>query len=84
MPLIEPETQPMKNEQLNVRIDPEVVATLRNYCEFLKSSSQHHVVEQSLRYVFGRDTDFQSWLSDHWRAEDGVQDRVLVGGDCIC
>ena len=71
MPLIEPETQPMKKEQLNVRIDPEVVATLRNYCEFLKSSSQHHVVEQSLRYVFGRDTDFQSWLE---------QSRATISG----
>ena len=62
MSLIDPESAPVKKEQLNVRVHPSVAEMLRNYCKFLKSSSQHHVVEQLLRYAFSRDRDFQAWL----------------------
>ena len=69
MSLIDPESAPVKKEQLNVRVHPSVAEMLRNYCEFLKSSSQHHVVEQLLRYAFSRDRDFQSWLEQRPAAE---------------
>ena len=62
MSLIDPESAPVKKEQLNVRVHPSVAEMVRNYCEFLKSSSQHHVVEQLLRYAFSRDREFQAWL----------------------
>ena len=62
MSLIDPESAPVRKEQLNVRVDPSVAEMVRNYCEFLKSSSQHHVVEQLLRYAFSRDREFQAWL----------------------
>ena len=70
MPLIDPESQPVKKEQLNVRIDPTVAATLRSYCEFLRDSSQHHVVEELLRYGFARDKEFQSWQEQHKPSRD--------------
>ena len=62
MPVIEPEAKPRKKVLFTARVDPSVVETLRAYCEFLNSSSQHHVVEQLLRYAFSRDKEFQAWL----------------------
>jgi len=71
MPLIDPELQPVKKDQVTLRLDPDVVETLRNYCEFLNGSSLHHVVEQILRYGFARDKEFQSWLEQH---------KITLGG----
>ena len=65
MPVIEPEAKPRKKVLFTARVDPSVVETLRAYCEFLNSSSQHHVVEQLLRYAFSRDKEFQAWLEQH-------------------
>ncbi len=70
MPLIDAESIPLKKEQLNVRIDPTVAETLRAYCEFLNNSSQHHVVEQLLRYAFTRDREFQTWLEQRPKPEE--------------
>ena len=65
MPVIEPEDKPRKKALFTARVDPGVVEMLRAYCEFLNSSSQHHVVEQLLRYAFSRDKEFQAWLEQH-------------------
>jgi hypothetical protein len=65
MSLIDPEAQPIKKDQLNIRLDPAVAEMLRDYCEFLHGSSLHHVLEQLLRYAFSRDKEFQSWLEQH-------------------
>lgn len=65
MPVIEPEDKPRKKALFTARVDPSVVEMLRAYCEFLNSSSQHHVVEQLLRYAFSRDKEFQAWLEQH-------------------
>ncbi len=62
MPLIEREFIPPKKEQLNVRVDPDVVEMLNRYAAFL-NSGQRYVVEQALRYMFAKDSDFQTWLS---------------------
>ncbi len=62
MPLIDREFIPPKKEQLNTRLDPEVIGMLNRYCVFL-NSSQFYVVEQALRYMFTKDRDFQTWLS---------------------
>ena len=48
MPVIEPEDKPRKKALFTARVYPTVVETLRAYCEFLNSSSQHHVVEELL------------------------------------
>jgi len=65
MPVIEPEPKPAKKVVFTARLDPRVVETLRAYCDFLNSSSQHHVVEQLLQYAFNSDTEFQVWLEQH-------------------
>jgi len=65
MPVIEPEPKPAKKVVFTARLDPRVVETLRAYCDFLNSSSQHHVVEQLLQYAFSSDTEFQAWLEQH-------------------
>lgn len=62
MPLIDREFIPPKKEQLNVRVDPDVMEMLNRYCVFL-DSGQHYIVEQALRYMFTKDRDFQTWLS---------------------
>jgi hypothetical protein len=58
--LITKEPPVEKKDQLNIRIDP-VGDLLRSYCELI-DSGQHYVVEQALRYTFGRDKEFQAWL----------------------
>ena len=62
MPVIEPEAKPRKTALFTARVDPSVAEMLRAYYEFLYSSSQHHVVEQLLRYAFSRDKEFQAWV----------------------
>ena len=62
MPVIEPEAKPCKKVLFTARVNPSVVETLRAYCELLNSSSQHHVVEQLLRYAFSRDQECRAWL----------------------
>jgi hypothetical protein len=57
--LIAKEPPVEKKEQLNIRIDPTVGEMLRSYCEFI-ASGQHYVVEQALRYTFGRDKEFKA------------------------
>ena len=65
MPVIEPEDKPRKKALFSARVDPSAVEILRADCEFLNSSSQHHVVEQLLRYAFSRDKEFQAWVNQH-------------------
>jgi hypothetical protein len=59
--LIAKEPPVEKKEQLNLRIDPAVGELLHSYCEFIDSGA-NYVVEQALRYTFGRDKEFQAWL----------------------
>ena len=60
MPLISKQHRPVKKDQLNVKIDPAVAESLRMYSLFVESS-QHHVVEEALRYLFSKDREFQAW-----------------------
>ncbi len=62
--MIEPEDKPRKKALFTTPVDPSVVEMLRVYCEFL-NSSQHHGVEQFLRYAFSRDKEFHAWLEQH-------------------
>ena len=55
----------MKKVVFSARVDPSVVEMLRAYCDFLNSSSQHHVVEQLLQYAFNSDAEFQAWPEQH-------------------
>jgi hypothetical protein len=68
MPVIEPEAKPVKKVLFTARVHPNIVEMLRSYCDFLNSSSQHHVVEQLLQYAFNSDTEFQAWLEHNGTA----------------
>ena len=61
MPLIEQEIIAPKKEQVTVRLNPELMELLECYARFIHSG-QNYVVEQSLRYTFSKDRDFQQWL----------------------
>jgi hypothetical protein len=46
---------------LSVRLTPQILRLLERYCEFIDSRA-HHVIEEALKFTFGKDRDFQSWL----------------------
>jgi hypothetical protein len=69
VPLISKQPRRVKKEQLNVRIDPAVGETLRLYCLFIEST-QHHVVEQTLKYAFAKDKEFQAWVKQQETASE--------------
>jgi hypothetical protein len=72
MSLIEKERVPPKKEQCHVRLDPDVMQMLNQYCIFIESSP-NYVVEESLRYTFTKDRDFQNWLStQETTREEGI------------
>ncbi len=80
MPLIDREFVPPKKEQLNVRVDPDVMEMLNRYCAFLESG-QHYVVEQALRYMFTKDRDFQTWLTTQETTEEKGKDASRSQAD---
>ncbi len=69
MALIDKEVIPPKKEHLTARIDPDLLQTLNHYCRFIQSS-QNYVIEQSLRYMFAKDRDFQLWMNTQGATEE--------------
>jgi hypothetical protein len=61
MSVIHRQPKRAKKESLSVRLTPQVMRSLERYCEFIDSGA-HHVVEEALKFTFGKDKDFQSWL----------------------
>lgn len=78
MPLIAKETIPPKKEQLNVRVDPDLLELLSRYCEFAESST-NYVIEQLLRYGFENDAEFQAWLAQHSTARTKLPKKSEAG-----
>ncbi|MBM3790237.1 MAG: hypothetical protein FJW35_07775 [Acidobacteria bacterium] len=76
MPLIPVEPVPPKKEQLNLRLNPDLLALLESYCEFI-SSTQNYVIEQAILHVFRRDRDFREWLRTH--GPTGKGEKVKKG-----
>ena len=76
MALIEKEFVPPKKEQINVRVNPDTLEMLEEYCRFIESS-QNYVVEASLRFTFNKDRAFQEWLLTN-RTTEG--ERKQKGG----
>jgi predicted transcriptional regulator len=73
MALIAKERIPPKREQINIRLNPDVLEMLDNYCRFIESS-QNYVVEQSLRYTFDRDRAFAEWLTQNETTGEKTKD----------
>lgn len=71
MSVIDRQPKLAKKESLSVRLTPQAMGLLERYCEFIDSSA-HHVVEEALKFTFGKDRDFQSWLEQNaTRGEEG-------------
>jgi hypothetical protein len=68
MSLIPPQVKHTR-QTINLRLDVQIVATLREYAEFI-DSTQDHVVQHALRLVFERDKTFQAWRAQ--KRADGV------------
>ena len=70
-PIIEIEDK-TPDEQLAVRVRPEIAKDLRAYSEFA-SSSQGHIVAAALKRLFAADKGFKSFLQAQPEAGAGVQ-----------
>ena len=63
-PIIEPEdNQP--DEQITIRLRPEVARDLRAYGRYVNGSSASHVVSSTLKWLFAADKGFQGFKEDH-------------------
>ncbi len=63
-PIIEPEdNQP--DEQITIRLRPELARDLRAYGRYVNGSSASHIVSSTLKWLFGADKGFQSFKQDH-------------------
>lgn len=63
-PMIEPEdNQP--DEQITIRLRPEVARDLRAYGRYVNGSSASHVVSSTLKWLFAVDKGFQGFKHEH-------------------
>jgi predicted transcriptional regulator len=60
MPLIRRQPKPPPRTAITCKLPDDLVASLRQYAEFL-DSTQEHVIAEALRVVFSRDKEFQAW-----------------------
>lgn len=68
-PMIQPEdNQP--DEQITIRLRPEVARDLRAYGEYVNGSSANHVVSSTLKWLFAADKGFQGFKQEHPDAGD--------------
>ena len=68
-PMIEPEDK-AADEQLTIRLRPELARDLRAYGKYVNGSSASHVVASTLKWLFATDKGFQSFKQDHPDAGD--------------
>jgi hypothetical protein len=67
-PIIEPEDK-TPDEQITIRLRPEVARDLRVYGRYVNSSA-HHVVSAALRRLFAADKDFKTFKDEHPNSGD--------------
>jgi hypothetical protein len=70
-PLIEPEDK-QPDEQVTIRLRPEVGRELRAYGQYASDSSASHVVSSALKRLFAADKGFQAFKQDHPNAGDSA------------
>jgi hypothetical protein len=63
-PIIEPEDK-QPDEQVTIRLRPEIARDLRAYGQYASDSSTSHVVSAALRRLFAADKGFQSFKQEH-------------------
>ena len=64
-PLIAPPPEPLKKRTVNVRLEEEIFENLKRYIAYAGRGDFSHVVNNGMRYLFLKDTGFQSWLAEH-------------------
>ena len=69
VPLIQPEDK-QPDEQVTVRLRPELARELRAYGQYASDSSASHVVSSALKRLFAADKGFQTYKQDHPSAGD--------------
>lgn len=65
MPLLKPPELQIATRRLFVHIEEPLALTMERYAEFLGTDNLDHVVGQALQFIFKRDTQFKSWLSQN-------------------
>jgi predicted transcriptional regulator len=73
--------QPQKKqneEKIEVRVDAEIVRTLREYAEFL-DSPQGYIVTEILRKAFRKDKAFHTWRTERRAAEKAASSPKNTG-----
>jgi hypothetical protein len=64
MPLLDPPKPEIPKRKYYVKINEPLAITLEKYAEFLQTDSIDHVIAQALDFVFRKDTDFKTWLTN--------------------
>jgi hypothetical protein len=68
-PIIEPEDK-QPDEQITVRLRPDLARDLRAYGKYVNGSSASHVVSATLKWLFSTDKGFQGFKQNHPDAGD--------------
>ena len=68
MPLLKPPEPQIVTRRLFVHIDEPLARTMERYAEFLGTNNLNHVVSQALQFIFKRDAQFKSWLTQNPKA----------------
>jgi hypothetical protein len=68
-PLIEPEDK-QPDEQVTIRLRPDIARDLRAYGQYASDSSTSHVVSAALKRLFAADKGFQNFKQEHPSAGD--------------
>lgn len=68
-PIIEPEDK-QPDEQVTIRLRPEIARDLPAYGQYASDSSTSHVVSAALKRLFAADKGFQSFKQEHPSAGD--------------
>ncbi len=63
-PLIEPEDR-QPDEQVTIRLRPDIAQDLRAYGQYANDSSTSHVVSAALKRFFAADKGFQNFKEEH-------------------
>lgn len=62
-PIIEPEDK-TPDEQISIRLRPELARDLRAYGQYA-NSSVHHIVSAALKRLFAADKEFKAFKDEH-------------------
>ena len=62
MPFIPRQVKPPARVVITCKVPEETATVLKHYAEFL-DSTQEHVIVETLRLAFRRDTEFHAWLA---------------------